>query len=229
MSHGYLGFLLDPAHWTWAPDGLLTRIAEHLHYTGLAVLIASAIALPMGAVIGHTGCGRFLAVNLANATRALPTFGLISLLVTLVGLGLLPVLIALVVLAVPPILAGTHAGVHAVDRDVVDAARGMGMRPARILFAVELPIAAPLIISGVRSAAAQVIATATVAAYVGLGGLGRPLVDGLSVNRYDRVVAGAVLVAVLAVIMDVLFGALRRLLVSPGLSALEPRVRRTRG
>lgn len=216
MNH--FDYLCDPANWTWASDGLPRRIIEHLEYTGLAVLIAVAIAVPVGAVIGHTGRGRYLAVNLANATRALPTFGLISLLVTLIGLGLLPVLVALVILAVPPVLAGTYAGIRAVDPEVVDAARGMGMRPVRVLASAEFPVALPLVISGIRGAASQVIATATVAAYVGLGGLGRPLVDGLALSRYDRVIAGAVLVAALAVIVDVLFARAHRVLVSPGLS-----------
>jgi osmoprotectant transport system permease protein len=169
-------------------------------------------------LIGHTNRGAFLAINIGNAGRSLPTFGLLSLIVTLVGLGQVPLILALVVLAVPPMLTTTYAGLRAVDPAAVDSARGMGMRPLQILFRAEVPIALPLILSGVRSAALQVVATATVAAYVGLGGLGRLLVDGLSLNQYDRVVAGAVLVATLAIVIDLFGGLVQRLVVSPGVT-----------
>ena len=215
----YFEYLLNPVNWAWStPGSLPQRILEHLEYTAMALAIAAAIALPLGAYIGHTGRGAFLAINAVNATRALPTFGLLSLLVTLIGLGIMPVLIALVVLAVPPILANTYAGIQAVDPTTVDAARGVGMRPMGVLLGVETPIALPLIISGLRSAALQVVATATIAAYVGLGGLGRLLVDGLSLYQYDRVIAGAVLVALLALVIDLLGGLIERWVVSPGVT-----------
>jgi osmoprotectant transport system permease protein len=157
----------------------------------------------------------------------LPTFGLLSLIVTLVGIGTVPVLIALVVLAVPPILAATYAGIRAVDRSAVDAAVGMGMRPLQVLLKAEVPMALPLIVSGLRSALLQVCATATVAAYVGLGGLGRLLIDGLSIDEYDRVFAGAVLVALLAIALDLLGAAAERAIVSPGVRAARGRRTRT--
>lgn len=212
-------YLLDPANWDWGTAASIPhRLVEHVEFTAIALVIAAAVAIPVGLFIGHTNRGAFLAINIGNAGRSLPTFGLLSLIVTLVGLGQLPVIVALVVLAVPPILTTTYAGLRAVDPAAVDSARGMGMRPLQILFRAEVPIALPLILGGLRSAALQVVATATVAAYVGLGGLGRLLVDGLSLNQYDRVIAGAVLVAALAIAIDLSGALVQRLVVSPGVS-----------
>jgi osmoprotectant transport system permease protein len=213
----YFGYLFDGANWAWSTSGSIPHLLiQHIEYTLVAVLISAAIALPVGLLIGHTNRGAFLAINIGNAGRSLPTFGLLSLMVTLVGIGTLPVLVALVVLAVPPILAATYAGIRSVDRSAVDAAVGMGMRPRQVLFRAEVPMALPLIISGLRSATLQVCATATVAAYVGFGGLGRLLIDGLSFNAYDQVFAGAVLVALLAIAFDLLGAATERAVVSPG-------------
>ncbi len=215
-------YLFDAENWDWSsPQSIPHRILEHLEFTAVALVIAAAIAIPIGLFIGHTNRGAFLAINIGNAGRSLPTFGLLSLIVTLVGLGQVPLILALVVLAVPPMLTTTYAGLRAVDPAAVDSARGMGMRPLQILFRAEVPIALPLILSGVRSAALQVVATATVAAYVGLGGLGRLLVDGLSLNQYDRVVAGAVLVATLAIVIDLFGGLVQRLVVSPGVTGIH--------
>jgi osmoprotectant transport system permease protein len=213
----YFAYLLDGGNWSWATSGSIPHLLlQHIEYTLLTLAISAAIALPIGLLIGHTNRGAFLAINIGNAGRSLPTFGLLTLMVTLVGIGTLPVLIALVVLAVPPILAGTYAGIRNVDRAAVDAAIGMGMRPLQVLLRVEVPMALPLIMSGLRSALLQVCATATVAAYVGLGGLGRLLIDGLSVNQYDQVFAGALLVAVLAIALDLVGAGAERLAVSPG-------------
>ena len=181
------------------------------------------IAIPVGAWIGHTGRGGFLVVGLANGLRALPTLGLLVLIVGAIGLGLLGPITCLVILAVPPILAGTYAGVRNVDAAVVDAARGMGMRGREVLLGVELPNALPLIIGGIRSAVLQVISTATIAAYVALGGLGRFIVDGLAVRDFPQMVAGSVLGALLAIVADLLLAGLQRLLVSPGLRAARTR------
>ena len=212
------GYLLDPAHWEPGATGSIPQlILSHLGYTVLALLIGAVIALPVGLYIGHTGRGSFLAINAGNAGRSLPTLGLLMLMVTLLGLGLLPVLIALTVLVVPPILTSAYAGMRSLDRRVVDAARGMGMRPWQVLVRVELPMALPVLFGGFRSAALQVVATATVAASVGLGGLGRLLIDGLAVNDYSRVLAGAIVVAVLAVLVDLLLALIQRWIVSPGL------------
>lgn len=209
-------WFIDPANWTGG-DGVPTRLLEHLFYVLLTVVIAAAIAIPVGAWVGHTGRGGFVVVSSANSLRALPTLGLLVLLVNAVGLGLVPPIAALVVLAVPPILAGTYAGVQAVDRAVVDAARGMGMSGREVLFQVELPNALPLLIGGLRSATLQVISTATIAAFVALGGLGRYIIDGLSVQDYTQMAAGSILVGLLAVVADLALAGLQRTLVSPGL------------
>jgi osmoprotectant transport system permease protein len=212
-------YLLDPAHWDWATPGSIPHLlVSHLGYTALSVLVGFAIAFPIGLLTGHTGKGSFLAINAGNAGRSLPTLGLLSLLVTVMGLRFAPVLIALVVLVIPPILTSTYAGLRSVDRNAVDAARGMGMTSSQVLFRVELPMALPVVFGGIRAAVLQVVATATVAAYVGLSGLGRLLVDGLAVNDYGRVVAGAVVVAALAIVLDLLLGLVQRYAVSPGLT-----------
>lgn len=200
------------------PDGITARLLEHLQYTGIALAIATAIAIPVGLFIGHTGRFAFIAINAGNAGRALPTLGLLSLVVILVGIGLVPVIVALVVLAIPPLLTSTYAGLQSVDRATVDAARGQGMRERQVLLRTEVPIALPILMSGIRNATLQVVATATVAAYVALGGFGRFLVDGLAVREYAQVVAGAVLVATLAIVLDLLLAGVQRLVVSPGVS-----------
>lgn len=200
------------------PDGITARLLEHLQYTGIALAIATAIAIPVGLFIGHTGRFAFVAINAGNAGRALPTLGLLSLVVILVGIGLVPVIVALVVLAIPPLLTSTYAGLQSVDRAIVDAARGQGMRERQVLLRTEVPIALPILMSGIRNATLQVVATATVAAYVALGGFGRFLVDGLAVREYAQVVAGAILVATLAIVLDLLLAGVQRLVVSPGVS-----------
>ncbi|EMF25833.1 ABC transporter permease [Streptomyces pseudogriseolus] len=208
-------FFSDGAHWH-GYDGIPTRFLEHVRYAALALAIAAAIGLPVGLLTGHTGRGGNAIAFVANAARALPSFGLLVLAVLLIGFGLLPVMIPLVVLAVPPILVTTYEAVRTVDPAPVDAARGMGMRESRILFRVEVPVALPLILSGLRSAAIQIVSTATIAAYVSLGGLGRYIIDGLYQRNYEKVVGGATLVALLALVTLALFWAVGRLAVSPG-------------
>ena len=197
-------------------DGIPTRLGEHVGYSLLALAVAAAIGLPVGLLTGHTGRGGNALAFLATAARALPSFGLLVLMFVVLGLGLLPVMIPLVVLAIPPVLVTTYEAVRSVDPPPVDAARGMGMRESRILFQVELPVALPLILSGLRSAAIQIVSTATIAAYVSLGGLGRYIVDGLYQRDYEKVVGGATLVAVMALVTLGLFWAVHRLAVSPG-------------
>ncbi|MGW7259602.1 ABC transporter permease [Streptomyces sp. NPDC054834] len=195
----------------WAgPDGIAHRLAEHLQYSLLATLIAAAIGLPLGLLIGHTGKGAFLAINLASFGRALPTVGLVVLVFLAGGLSMLPVYVALVALAVPAIVTNTYAGMTAVDPDVRDAARGQGMRGRQVLFQVELPLALPLIMTGLRLALIQVVATATIAAYVSFGGLGRYVFDGLAQRDLVQVLGGAVLVAVVAVVLDLLLSTFQR-------------------
>jgi len=222
-------YLLDPTHWDWAVTGSIPHLLlAHLGYTASAVLVGFVIAFPIGLYIGHTGKGSFIAINAGNAGRSLPTLGLLSLLVVLMSIGFLPILIALVVLVIPPILTSTYAGLRSVDRNAVDAAKGMGMSPAQVLFRVELPMALPVVFGGVRAAVLQVVATATVAAYVAGSGLGRLLVDGLALNDYGRMVAGAVVVAVLAIVLDLVLGLVQRYVVSPGITGRGlARARRT--
>jgi len=206
----------DPDNWRGF-GGIPVRLVQHLEYTVLALLVALLIAVPLGALVGHTRRGGFLIVGFANGLRALPELGLLTLLVLAVGIGLLPVVLALAVLAVPPLLAGTYAGIRNVDDGVVDAARGMGMGETQVLLRVELPNALPLMFSGLRSATLQVIATAVVAAYVTFGGLGRYLIDGLAQGETAQAAAGAVLVVLLALAVEAMLVLAQRRLVSPGL------------
>lgn len=211
-----VAYFSDGSNWIGS-DGIPVRIVEHLQYSAVPLLVALLLAVPIGAAIGHTGRGGLVVVGFANGMRSLPELGVLTLLVTLTGVGLLPVTIALLVLAIPPLLAGTYAGVSNVDRAVVDAARGMGMTEREILTKVELPNALPLIMGGLRIASLQVIATAAIAAFVGVDGLGRILFQGLAVRDFTRMAAGALLIAALALLVDTLLASLQRLIVSPGL------------
>ncbi len=212
-----IAWLTDPAQWS-GPDGIPVRTLQHLWYSLLATVIAGAIALPIGVFIGHTGRGAVFAINLTNLGRAIPSLGIIILVFTLVGFGIVPVLVALIALAVPPIVTNSYIGVRSVDRDVRDAAEGMGMRGRQVLWEVELPVATPLIMAGIRTSAVQVVATATLAAFVGLGGLGRYLIDGLSQRDLAQVVGGAILVAVLSLLTELVLGRVQALVVPEGLA-----------
>ncbi|MFI2206298.1 ABC transporter permease [Streptomyces sp. NPDC020192] len=208
-------FFSDSAHWH-GYDGIPTRFAEHIGFSLEALLISAVIGLPVGLLTGHYGRGGNALALIATAGRALPTFGLLVLMFIWLGFGLVPVMIPLVVLAVPPILVTTYEAISSVDPSPVDAARGMGMSETRVLFQVEVPVALPLILSGLRTAAIQIVSTATIAAYVGRGGLGRYIMDGLAQKNYEKVVGGATLVAGLALVTLVVFWAASRLTVSPG-------------
>jgi osmoprotectant transport system permease protein len=179
------------------------------------------IAVPIGVALGHSGKGAIFIVNLANASRAIPTLGLLVMLVVLLGFSPLTWLLPLVVLAIPPILVNAYEGVADVDRDVRDAARGAGMTTWQQIVRVEVPIALPLILVGLRTAAIFVVATATIAAYIGLGGLGRFIIDGLASSQYGPVAGGALLVVILAMLVLALFAVLNRLLVPAGLRRQE--------
>ncbi|MFL6090200.1 MAG: ABC transporter permease [Aeromicrobium sp.] len=203
-------WLTDPAHWIGA-DGIPHRLLEHVGYSSLTVALSALIAVPLGLWIGHTGRFRGLAVGASGALRAMPTLGLLTWFVLLVGVGLTAPILALVILAIPPLLAGTYAGLESVDRQIIDAARAMGFTEWQVLRRVEIPLALPLLVGGFRSAALQVVATATVAAFVGLGGLGRYLIDGQAYRDYPQMVGGSVLVIVLALAADGLFVAAQRL------------------
>lgn len=218
-----LRWFFDPAHYTGS-DAVQVRVVEHLELSGLAVLVAAAVALPIGLYLGHTGRLAFIAVNVANIGRAIPSLALLALALPLafslgLGLGFWPTLFSLIPLAIPSILTNAYVGIRNTDRDVIEAARGMGLSEGGILARVEVPLALPLILAGARTAAVNVVATATLGALVAGGGLGRYIVDGLALQEYDRLFAGALLVAALAIVVEVAFGTFERLATSPGLRA----------
>ena len=218
-------WLADPLHWQ-GPNGIPARLLEHLFLSGVSLGIAALVAVPLGLWIGHTGRFSWLVVSSANAWRALPSFAVIGLLVPFttridpsLGFTLYPTAVAMVVLAAPPILVNAYQGISGVERDLVDAARGMGMRERQILFGLEVPIALPVIATGIRLASVQVIATATLGAVFGFGGLGRFIVLGDANQDNGELFGGVVLVASLALITFGLFVLLERRLVSPGLAS----------
>jgi osmoprotectant transport system permease protein len=219
-----LAWLVAPEHWTGA-DGIPTRLIEHLTISGVSLLVAVLIALPLGLFIGHTGRGALLAVNVANIGRAVPSYAVLVMILPISlrffpqsgGLDFIPTFGAMTLLAIPPIVINAYAGLREVDRELVEAARGMGMRERQILRRVELPLALPVVLGGLRTASVQVIATATLGAIVALGGLGRYIIDGIARREYDRMVAGVILVAALAIAVELVFIAFQRLAVSPGL------------
>jgi osmoprotectant transport system permease protein len=199
-----IAWLTDPAHWV-GPSGIPVRVAEHLALSLTALAIATAIALPLGLWVGHTRRGERLAINSANIARAIPSLALIGIAIPITvlvdpqfGFKVLPTLIAMVVLGIPPILVNTHAGIAEVDRDLTESATGMGLTGGQVLRGVELPLAAPLILAGMGSAAVQIIATATLGAIFGFGGLGAYLTEGISQNDMPMMFSGVVLVAALA-------------------------------
>lgn len=209
------GWLADPEHWTGV-DGVPHRLLEHVQISGASVAIAAAVALPVAFWLGHVGRGGSVVLNLANASRAVPTFGLLILLaVTPVGFGNRATVVALVLFAIPPLLTNGYVGVRDVDQQVREAARGMGMTGWQLLRRVELPLALPLIAAGFRTASVQVVATATLAAYVGGGGLGRLIADGFGRADQAMTAAGGVLVALLALAVEVSLALVQRR-VTPG-------------
>jgi len=202
----------------WHGSGSIPQqILAHLGYSILPLLIAAVIGIPAGVAVGHTGRGAVLVVNLANSWRAIPTLGLLVLLAVYLGFSFLTWLLPLVVLAIPPILVNAYEGVAGVEPGVRDAAKGAGMTSWQQVTRVEVPIALPLILVGLRTAAIFVVATATIAAYIGLGGLGRFIIDGLSSYQYGPVAGGALLVVILAVLVLGFFALLSRLIVPAGL------------
>ncbi|MFG3281458.1 ABC transporter permease [Streptomyces sp. NPDC048111] len=205
-------WLTSAAHWS-GENGIWNRLGQHLWLTAVCLVLSCLIALPVALVLGHLGKGGTLAVNLSNVGRAVPTFAvLVLLLLTPLGrFGEGPTIVALILFAVPPLLTNAYVGMREVDRDVVRAARGMGMTGRQLLFQVELPLALPLILTGVRIAAVQLVATATLAALAGGGGLGRIITAGFNLASTPQVVAGAVLVAVFALIVEGLFETVQRL------------------
>jgi osmoprotectant transport system permease protein len=230
-----VAFFLDPAQWT-GDTGIPNRLFEHLYISGSSVLLALLVAIPIGLYIGHTNRGSGLAINLANIGRAIPSYAMMVIPVPLTltlapilgyeagfGLTFLPIFIAMTALAIPPLLVSTYAGLRSVDRDLIEAGRGMGLSERQILTRIEIPLASSILVGGFRTATLQVIATATIGAILGGGGLGRFIFDGLSQGEagYPSIYGGAILVSTLAIGVDLLLAALQR--------RLTPRaLRRTR-
>lgn len=210
------GFLTDAANWSGS-SGIPARLSEHTQMTLLAVALAALVALPVGLLIGHTRRGEFVAISVGNLGRALPSFGILAIVFPLTlrynlpgDIGFAATLITMFLLAIPPILLNTYVGVQTVDADTLEAARGQGMGWWHILIDLEVTLAAPLIVAGLRNAAVSVVATATLAALVGWGGLGRYLIDGFAVRDMGKILAGAILVALMAVVTEIAFGFLER-------------------
>ena len=219
-----LRWLADPAHWQ-GPDGVGNRLVEHVQISLVSILVAALVALPLGLLVGHTGRGGVLAVSLANIGRAVPSYAVMVIVFPLwlqsqIGLGgiaFVPTFVAMTLLAIPPLLLNTYVGVRGVDRDLVEAARAMGMRGGEILSRVEVPLALPAIFAGLRTATVQVIATASLGADIALGGLGRYIIDGIARREFDRIWAGVVLIAALAIAAELALALLQRRAVSAGL------------
>ena len=214
-------WLTDPAHWQ-GPEGIPVRLAQHLWISFLAMALACVVALPLGIWLGHRGRGGLLAINVSNAGRAVPTFGVLIIFASsdLIGIGDLAAILALAVFAIPPILTNTYVGLREVDPDVKDAATGMGMTGTQQLFRVELPLARPLVFAGLATSTVQTVATATLAALVAGGGLGRFIVDGYARQDYPMLYGGTVLVAALCISLELLLRA--------GQRRLDPRGRGAR-
>jgi len=218
-----VNWFLDPANIT-GPTGYLQRLLEHIVLSGAALLTATVIALPAGLYIGHTRRFANAAINVANIGRALPSYALVVMILPIsltlspeYGLDPIPTFVAMTLLAIPAILIGAYAGLRSVDRDLLEAGRGMGLRERQILTSLELPIASPVIIGGFRTATLQVIATATIGAIVSGGGLGRFIVDGIHNQDFTMVIAGVILVATLAILADVILALVQRRLTPRGL------------
>jgi osmoprotectant transport system permease protein len=209
-----IAWFTDPVNWSGA-NGVPTRLIEHLRLSAASMLVATLIALPIGLAIGHTGRGGLVAVGIANLGRAVPSYALLLVFLPFFGLGDATAFPALVLLAIPPILVNAYTGLREVDRELVEAGRGMGMTELQLLLRVELPAAAPVIVAGLRVAAVAVVATATLAALVAGGGLGRYIADGFGLRRQDRLIAGAVLVALLALIVERAFTFIERRVLLP--------------
>jgi osmoprotectant transport system permease protein len=211
-----LAFLTNADSWS-GPNGIPARLTEHIELSLAVLVVAVLIAMPVGLYIGHTRRATSLAVGLANIGRAIPTFAMMGILLPFtqafdpaLGFTLYPTLLAMIILAIPPILVNTYAGVSEVDRDLVEAARGMGFLGGQILRDIEIPLAFPVILGGVRSASVQVIATTTLGAILAGGGLGRFIIDGIAQNDDGMLYGGVVLVAALAMLSELLLSRIQR-------------------
>jgi osmoprotectant transport system permease protein len=229
-----VNFIIDAFAWIfdpsqWPPSQPVPQaLWQHILLTVVSVVIAAVVAIPAGWAIGHTGRGREIAVALTGAARAIPSFGLVVLLVMVIGVAQKTeaAIFAFVLLAVPPILAGAYAGIEAIDRSVVGAGKAVGMTPSQILWQIEIPLGLPLLIAGLRSAVLQVVSTVTIAAFVGLGGLGYFILQGIQLRKIEEIIGGALLVVILALVLDGVFALLQRLVVPRGVRARQAPTRR---
>lgn len=219
-----MNLFIDAVAWLFSTERLEganaipARVLEHVGYTMVSLLVAALIAIPLGFAIGHFRRGRELSVALSGAARALPSLGLLTILALLLGLGAAPVaaVIVFVVLGTPSVLAGAYSGIESVDPAAVAAARAMGMTEWQVLWKVEVPLGLPLLVGGLRSAALQIVATATLAAYIGLGGLGSYIFTAIPLRQYEVMLGGAILIVVLALAIDAMFALLGRLVTPRG-------------
>ena len=224
-----IAWLLDPAQYTGS-NSVPVLIGQQLFYTFVSVLIAAIIAVPIGWAIGHTGRGREFAVAVSGAARAIPSFGLLILLILLLGVTQKTeaAFITFVVLAIPALLAGAYSGLQAIDRRTIDAARAVGMTEWQILWRVEVPLGLPLLVGGIRSAVLQVVATVTIAGYTDLGGLGFRIIQGIDLRAIDQVLGAALVLALLALLLDAVFALLQRMSVPRGIRAASAAPQRRR-
>jgi osmoprotectant transport system permease protein len=215
-----LDWFLDPVHWS-GPDGVPIRLVQHIQLSAESVAIGALLALPVGILLGHYGRFGNLAINISNVGRAVPSFGLLVISFQLFGLGDLPIIISLTALAIPPMVTNSYVALREVDADIKEAARGMGYRELAQILRVEIPLSVPLIMAGVRTSAVQVVATATLAALIAGGGFGRYVIDGFAQQDYTKLVAGAILVALLALATELALAGAQRVLVPRGIRLLR--------
>jgi osmoprotectant transport system permease protein len=215
-----IAWFADPAHWQGS-DGIPTRLVEHLQLSAESVALGALIALPIGIGLGHLGIFGNLAIGVSNVGRAVPSFAILVIAFQIFGLGDTPIILALTALAIPPMVTNSYVALREVDPDIKDAARGMGYRRLAQLVRVELPLAVPLIMAGIRTSAVQVVATAALAALIAGGGFGRYIIDGLAQQDYAKEFAGALLVAVLALATEVTLWGVEQLLVPRGIRLLR--------
>lgn len=220
LMHDVIKFFTTSTNWS-GPEAIPARVVQHIGLSATSLGIALLVAIPIGLYIGHFRRAEFLTVTVANLGRSIPSFAILSLVYSLMlgftatqklAFGFTPTVVALTLLGIPPILTNTYVGVQTLDPDTLEAARGMGMSGRQILSRIEVPLAAPLIVAGTRTAAVQIVATATLSALIGGGGLGRFIIDGFARSDTPMAIAGAALVAVLAIFTEILFGAIERLI-----------------
>jgi osmoprotectant transport system permease protein len=215
MMQPYINFILDPS------NNYLGQTIEYLKLCGVSIAAAIIIGVVLGALVSRNAIASFIAINLSGLVRAIPIIAILLIFVPLFGLGFLPTIIALIILGIPPILLNTFTGIRGIEPATIDAAKGMGMTPWQIATRIQAPLVTPLVAAGVRTSAVQIVATATLAAFIGAGGYGDYIVDGINVLNYTELIVGAVSVAVLAILIEVFMSWLQRALTPEGLKVQD--------